>query len=76
MVVGVQELIFFIIILAANYLLIYLIVSNAISNSGLKSEMDSLKNELIDIKKLLVDHSAKHLGIVRIKKSKCYLIHC
>ncbi|GIP05592.1 hypothetical protein [Paenibacillus lautus] len=62
MVVGVQELIFFIIILAANYLLIYLIVSNAISNSGLKSEMDSLKNELKDIKKLLADHSAKTLG--------------
>ncbi|SEL56329.1 hypothetical protein SAMN04488688_104429 [Paenibacillus sp. cl141a] len=61
MVVGVQELIFFIMILAANYLLIYLIVSNAISNSGLKSEMDSLKNELKDIKKLLVDHSAKTL---------------
>ncbi|MFB4331391.1 hypothetical protein ACWGNU_11045 [Paenibacillus lautus] len=62
MVVGVQELIFFIIILAANYLLIYLIVSNAISNSGLKSEMDSLKNELKDIKKLLADHSAKTWG--------------
>lgn len=50
---GVPELIMLLIIMAANYLIIYLVVSAVLKNSGLKSEVDHLKKEVFDLKKLL-----------------------
>ncbi|MGM1048931.1 hypothetical protein SAMN05661091_5772 [Paenibacillus uliginis N3/975] len=52
-VVGVGGLIVFLLILVANYLIVYLIVSNALKNSDLKLEINNLKNEIKDLKELL-----------------------
>ena len=50
---GVPELIIFLIIMAANYLIMYLVVSSVLNNSGLKSKIDNLQNEVLDLKKTL-----------------------
>ncbi|MEI2279612.1 hypothetical protein OHD57_00145 [Paenibacillus polysaccharolyticus] len=50
---GVPELIIFLIIMAANYLIMYLVVSSVLNNSGLKSKIDNLQNEVLDLKKIL-----------------------
>ncbi|WP_222125754.1 hypothetical protein [Paenibacillus silvae] len=50
---GVPELIIFLIIMAANYLIMYLVVSSVLNNSGLKSKIDHLQNEVLDLKKFL-----------------------
>ncbi|GGH47348.1 hypothetical protein GCM10008014_10600 [Paenibacillus silvae] len=50
---GVPELIIFLIIMAANYLIMYLVVSSVLNNSGLKSKIDHLQNEVLDLKKIL-----------------------
>ncbi len=50
---GVPELFIFLIIMAANYLIMYLVVSSVLNNSGLKSKIDNLENEVLDLKKTL-----------------------
>ncbi|PZT55145.1 hypothetical protein [Paenibacillus silvae] len=50
---GVPELIIFLMIMAANYLIMYLVVSSVLNNSGLKSKIDHLQNEVLDLKKIL-----------------------
>lgn len=50
---GVPELIIFLMIMAANYLIMYLVVSSVLNNSGLKSKIDNLQNEVLDLKKIL-----------------------
>lgn len=50
---GVPELIIFLMIMAANYLIIYLVVSSVLNNSGLKSKIDHLQNEVLDLKRTL-----------------------
>ncbi|MBB6022100.1 ABC-type arginine transport system permease subunit [Paenibacillus sp. JGP012] len=50
---GVPELIIFLIIMAANYLIMYLVVSSVLNNSGLKSKIDHLQNEVLDLKRTL-----------------------
>lgn len=50
---GVPELIIFLIIMAANYLIMYLVVSAVLNHSGLKSKIDHLQNEVLDLKKTL-----------------------
>ncbi|MDP9697894.1 hypothetical protein [Paenibacillus polysaccharolyticus] len=39
--------------MAANYLIMYLVVSSVLNNSGLKSKIDNLQNEVLDLKKIL-----------------------
>ncbi|WP_308722921.1 hypothetical protein [Paenibacillus polysaccharolyticus] len=39
--------------MAANYLIMYLVVSSVLNNSGLKSKIDNLENEVLDLKKTL-----------------------
>jgi NAD+--asparagine ADP-ribosyltransferase len=39
--------------MAANYLIMYLVVSSVLNHSGLKSKIDHLQNEVLDLKKTL-----------------------
>jgi len=57
--VGFDGLIFMLLLLVVNYLIIYLIVSEGIKNSGLKSDINTLKNEVEHLKELLVEGSRK-----------------
>ncbi|GIP30127.1 hypothetical protein J23TS9_52570 [Paenibacillus sp. J23TS9] len=52
-VVGVQGLILILALFIANYFIVYLIVSHVMKNSGLKLEIDHLKNEVKDLRELL-----------------------
>lgn len=54
---GVPELIIFLIIMAANYLIMYLVVSSVLHHSGLKSKIDYLQNEVLDLKKTLNENN-------------------
>jgi CRISPR/Cas system CMR-associated protein Cmr3 (group 5 of RAMP superfamily) len=47
-------------IMAANYLIVYLVVSSVLNNSGLKSKIDNLQNEVLDLKKILDENKKKH----------------
>lgn len=57
--VGLDGLIFILLLLVVNYLIIYLIVSEGIKNSGLKSDIIALKNEVENLKELLVEGARK-----------------
>lgn len=57
--VGLDGLIFILLLLVVNYLIIYLIVSEGIKNSGLKADIITLKNEVENLKELLVEGSRK-----------------
>lgn len=50
---GGPEVILFLVLMVAYFLIMYLVVSAALTNSGLKSEINNLKNEILDLKKLL-----------------------
>lgn len=54
-VVGVEGLIIFLVLLVANYFLIYLIVSHVMKNSRLNIEINNLKNELKSLRELLIE---------------------
>lgn len=54
---GVPEIVIFVMIMAANYLIMYLVVSAVFNNSGLKSKIDNLQNEILDLKKNLNEHN-------------------
>ncbi|KOR76718.1 hypothetical protein AM231_22495 [Paenibacillus solani] len=58
-VVGLDVLIVMLLLLIVNYLIIYLIVSEGIKNSGLKSDIITLRNEVETLKKLLDEGSSK-----------------
>ncbi|KOP65307.1 hypothetical protein AMS62_08635 [Bacillus sp. FJAT-18019] len=51
--VGLDGLIVMLLLLVVNYLIVYLIVSEGIKNSGLKSDIITLKNEVENLRKLL-----------------------
>lgn len=50
---GGPEVILFLVLMVAYFLIMYLVVSAVLTNSGLKSEINNLKNEILDLKKLL-----------------------
>ncbi|MDH6671427.1 hypothetical protein M2277_002077 [Paenibacillus sp. LBL] len=58
-VVGLEGLGLILVLLVVNYFIIYLIVSQVIKNSGLKSEITTLKGELENLKELLDEGSRK-----------------
>lgn len=58
-VVGLEGLGLILVLLVVNYFIIYLIVSQVIKNSGLKSEITTLKGELENLKEVLDEGSRK-----------------
>ena len=60
-VTGLGTLFTFLSLLAANYLIIYLVVSAVLTNSGVKADIKSLQDEVSSLKKLL-DEKTKSIS--------------